>query len=81
MPYVTGGLAVGDVRANQPGFAGISDTKAGWTLGRRHRSRDRPNWTAKLEYLHVDLGSVGCSSAACGVATNARFNVDIVRAA
>src|SRR5215470_16688795 len=32
MPYVTGGLAVGDIRANPTGFAGASDTKAGWAV-------------------------------------------------
>ena len=28
MPYVTGGLAVGDIQANQVGFAGVHDTKS-----------------------------------------------------
>ncbi len=80
MPYVTGGLAVGDIRANRPGFSGVSDTKAGWALGAGIEAAIAPNWTAKLEYLHVDLGSVGCSAAACGLPTNASFKADIVRA-
>ena len=80
IPYVTGGLAVGDIRANRPGFAGVSDTKAGWTLGAGIEAAIAPNWTAKLAYLHVDLGSIGCSAAACGIPTNASFNADIVRA-
>ena len=33
LPYVTGGLAVGDIRAATPGFAGASNTSAGWTAG------------------------------------------------
>lgn len=33
MPYFTGGLAVGDVKASQAGFAGERETKAGWTVG------------------------------------------------
>ena len=33
MPYVTGGLAVGDVKATQVGFGSVSDTKVGWTVG------------------------------------------------
>jgi len=33
MPYVTGGLAVGDIQASTPGFAGASSTNAGWTVG------------------------------------------------
>ena len=33
MPYATGGLAVGDIRAAMPGFSGGTSTNAGWTLG------------------------------------------------
>ena len=33
MPYVTGGLAVGDIKASRAGFVGASDTNAGWTIG------------------------------------------------
>jgi len=33
LPYVTGGLALGDIRAAAPGFAGASTTNAGWTVG------------------------------------------------
>ena len=33
LPYVTGGLAVGDIQASTPGFAGASKTNAGWTAG------------------------------------------------
>jgi len=33
MPYVTAGLAIGDIRTTTPGFAGIDQTNAGWTVG------------------------------------------------
>ena len=33
LPYFTGGLALGDVKARRNGFAGSSDTNAGWTVG------------------------------------------------
>ena len=62
MPYVTGGLAVGDIKANQAGFAGVSDTNAGWTAGAGIEAALAGNWTAKLEYLHVDLGNVNCGA-------------------
>ena len=62
MPYVTGGLAVGDIEANQPGFAGVSDTNVGWTVGGGIEAAIASNWTAKLEYLYVDLGDVSCSA-------------------
>ena len=57
MPYVTGGLAVGDIEANQLGFAGVHDTNVGWTVGGGVEAALAGNWTAKLEYLHVDLGT------------------------
>jgi outer membrane immunogenic protein len=58
MPYVTGGVAFGDVEATRGGLASTSDTKAGWTLGGGIEAAVAPAWTAKLEYLYVDLGSV-----------------------
>jgi len=80
MPYVTGGLAVGDIQANQGGFAGVHDTKAGWTVGAGIEAAIAGNWTAKVEYLHVDLGSVDCSAAACSVPTSVGFQSEVVRA-
>jgi outer membrane immunogenic protein len=79
MPYVTGGLAVGDIHANATGFGGTSDTNAGWTVGAGLEAAVAGNWTAKIEYLHVDLGSIGCTAAACGIATNVDFQADVVR--
>jgi outer membrane immunogenic protein len=77
MPYVTGGAAFGEVKVNPTGFAGTSDTRVGWTVGAGIEAAIARNWTAKLEYLYVDLGDVGCSALACGLPTNvdARFNV------
>ena len=46
MPYVTGGLAVGDIEANQSGFAGVHDTKAGWAAGGGVEAALAGNWTA-----------------------------------
>ena len=79
MPYVTGGLAVGDVEARQNGFAGVSDTKAGWTVGGGIEAAIAGNWTAKVEYLHVDLGGVNCGIGSCSLPTRVGFHSDIVR--
>jgi outer membrane immunogenic protein len=79
MPYVTGGLAIGDVRASQPGFGGVNETKAGWTLGAGVEAAIAPQWTAKIEYLYVDLGSVGCGAGACALPTNVDFQTHLVR--
>jgi len=66
MPYATGGLAVGDIRAATPGFAGGTSTNAGWTLGGGVEVALPGNWSAKAEYLRVDLGGFNCTG--CGAA-------------
>jgi outer membrane immunogenic protein len=66
MPYVTGGLAVGDIAAAAPGLPGATSTNAGWTLGAGLEVALPGNWSAKAEYLRVDLGHFNCG-ANCGV--------------
>src|SRR5262245_13790674 len=68
--YVTGGLAVGEVMTAGTvfGFDGDGNpvntivsshnTKAGWTAGGGVEARLFGNWTGKLEYLYLDLGSI-----------------------
>jgi outer membrane immunogenic protein len=79
LPYVTGGVAFGDVKAGRTGFVGASDTNAGWTIGAGIEGVIAGPWTAKIEYLYADLGDVSCSAVACGVATNVDLQVNIVR--
>lgn len=52
--YGTGGLAFGDLRGN---FGALSEShaSAGWTAGVGAEFGLAPNWTAKVEYLYVDL--------------------------
>jgi len=79
MPYVTGGLALGDISATAPGVAGGSSTSAGWTLGGGIEVALPGNWSAKAEYLHVDLGKFNCTG--CGLAAdNVSQNDNIFRA-
>jgi outer membrane immunogenic protein len=80
LPYVTGGIAFGDIEANRTGFAGSSDTNVGWTVGVGLEGVIAGRWTAKIEYLYADLGDTTCSAAACGTATNVDFQTNIVRA-
>jgi outer membrane immunogenic protein len=80
MPYVTGGAAFGDVQANQPGFTGMTNTQLGWTVGAGVEFAIANNWTAKVEYLHYDLGSFNCGVACNGFASdNVSFNANVVR--
>jgi len=69
LPYVTGGLAVGDIRAATPGLPGGSATNTGWTAGGGVEFALPGNWSAKAEYLHVDLGSFNCGTG-CGGTPN-----------
>jgi outer membrane immunogenic protein len=82
MPYVTGGLAYGQIRVSEtvsgtnvsgtngangatftPGGGSFSNntTKVGWTIGAGVESVLWGNWTGKIEYLYVDLGTVSGS--------------------
>ncbi len=82
MPYVTGGLAFGDIEASATGLAGASETQTGWTAGGGVEFALPANWTAKGEYLYVDLGDFTCSVAACGAAAAGAvsFNAHVLRA-
>jgi len=68
--YGTGGYAYGKVEVAEstnrvPGVAGsasfagagsVSSTRSGWTAGGGVETKFGPNWSAKLEYLFIDLG-------------------------
>ena len=54
--FGTGGLAFGELRATTFGLT-ESHTNAGWTLGAGAEVGLAPNWSAKIEYLYVDLAN------------------------
>jgi outer membrane immunogenic protein len=99
--YVTGGAAWGGVRESDsrlfeavPNFtANYSNTLSGWAAGAGIETRLFGNWTAKFEYLHVDLGSttntapfpvqcnvLGACIGASTITTRSGIRDDIVRA-
>jgi outer membrane immunogenic protein len=81
MPYLTGGLAYGDVKADVTGTHGASDTRLGWTIGGGVEYAIAPPWTAKLEYLYVDLGDFDCGTRCGGTRPdNVGFHSHQVRA-
>ncbi len=69
--YVTGGAAFGPVQTGlNPPAAFDTTTKVGWAAGAGVEFAFFGNWSAKAEYLFVDLGSASCTTAAnCGSAT------------
>jgi outer membrane immunogenic protein len=70
--YATGGLAYGSFSgsslfgvqgANAVDFGSWSKVQAGWTVGVGAEAALGNNWSFKVEYLYMDLGNVGGSSA------------------
>jgi outer membrane immunogenic protein len=65
--YATGGLAYGEVDSSATiglvpvGFGTVSNTHVGYTAGAGIEGVIGGNWTARLEYLYVDLGRVNGS--------------------
>ena len=80
MPYLTAGIAFGNIKASSPGFAGVSETHAGWTVGAGLEVALLGRWTAKAEYLYVDLGEDKCGLN-CGfqAVDNVNFKTHILR--
>jgi outer membrane immunogenic protein len=83
LPYITGGAAYGNVEAtlNVPAFgftASSSNNQLGWTAGVGIEYAFLSNWSAKIEYLYVDLGSFNAAPAP--LVNNVSFTSNIVRA-
>jgi outer membrane immunogenic protein len=83
LPYITGGAAFGNINASTAGLNN-SSTNAGWTIGAGIEFAITGHWTAKMEYLFVDLGSFNCGlncGAAAGTASdNVSFSANVIRA-
>jgi outer membrane immunogenic protein len=75
--YGTAGFAYGDVTAFQR-----SNTSTGWTAGGGAEWLFSPNWSAKVEYLYVDLDSSGINGAYTGwqLGNNHHPQINVVRA-
>jgi len=86
--YGTGGVAFGNVRANFSNDPVTSSVEAGWTVGAGVEFAFTRNWSAKAEYLFVNLADGSCTTN-CAIADASgtpvipnvavRFNESIVR--
>ena len=80
LPYVTGGAAFGDVKGTLLGAGDFKQTKVGWTAGAGVEYAFIDNWSAKLEYLYVDLGKATCDATCSGGnPMTATFTSNVVR--
>jgi outer membrane immunogenic protein len=95
--YVTGGLAYGSIKSTAAlaGFtpAGVAvaavgsntDTRVGWTVGAGAEWMFARNWSAKIEYLYMDLGNFDnvnftlAPLSTIGVRTSSNFTDHIAR--
>jgi len=84
VPYVTGGLAVGEVNVqsfrNKTGTGGVNfdQTKFGWTAGAGTEMALFGNWSMKAEYLYVRLGDTEAPSNV-GLPTTTSFSENLLR--
>jgi iron complex outermembrane receptor protein len=96
LAYITGGVVIGDIKtagtisgvdvngaAVNTGF-NHQLTRIGWTMGLGLEAHLVGNWTGKLEYLYMDVGSVPIVAAPAPDATvaaffNSRITDNIVR--
>ena len=87
--YGTGGAAFGSVQANFSRDLVSSSIEAGWAAGAGVEVAVAPHWSAKAEYLFVDLGNGSCTTD-CAIANAngpplipnvaVKFNESVVRA-
>jgi opacity protein-like surface antigen len=58
MPYVTGGVAYGSVESEIKGDSdfNLDETQVGWTAGGGLEAALAEHFTARVEYIYVDLG-------------------------
>jgi outer membrane immunogenic protein len=79
-PYLTGGVAFGDIKADISGFGSSKGTETGWTVGAGVEASLEGNWTGELEYLYIDLGKFNCDLNCSGVLPGTdKFTTNVVR--
>ena len=82
LPYITAGGAYGNVKATATPIAlggAASKAEFGWTAGAGLEYAFLSNWSAKIEYLYVDLGSFD-TGFTTPVPDKVSFKENIVRA-
>lgn len=78
LPYLTAGGAYGSIKMSTAA-GDEKQSKFGWTAGGGVEYAFLGSWSAKLEYLYVDLGKATCSAATCGLDSDVAFKTHIVK--
>ena len=78
--YATGGLAYGEVNGSDSLFnASGSALRPGWTVGAGVETAFWQNWSAKAEYLYVDLGKSVLFNISPGIPETVSFTANVFR--
>jgi outer membrane immunogenic protein len=82
LPYLTAGAAIGNVKGHLGILPEQSDQRVGWTVGAGAEFAFFGNWSAKAEFLYVNLDNFTCGAASCGAPspTQVKFDAGILRA-
>ncbi|MGJ4857996.1 outer membrane protein [Labrys sp. La1] len=72
LPYVTGGVAYGNVKTSIAGIGSKTDTRVGWTAGAGVEYAIDPNWIVRGEARYIDLGDKSVTIA--GNRTKVKFD-------
>jgi outer membrane immunogenic protein len=80
--YGTAGGAFGNIQANTANNVFQNSTKGGWVAGAGVEAAFADNWTARVEYLFVDLQNASFNGVFSGVATptTVTFDGSLIRA-
>jgi outer membrane immunogenic protein len=81
MPYVTGGISFGDIRAELAGqpLGSESTMRFSYVIGGGVEFAIAGPLTGKLEYLYTDLRDITCNAACGGMPITVKLNESIVR--
>ena len=80
LPYVTGGMSFGSINGDIAGTGHFNSTNVGWTAGGGLEYAFVNNWSAKVEYLYMDLGNATCdATCAGGTPFDVNFKANILR--
>jgi outer membrane immunogenic protein len=79
LPYITGGVAYGNIKAEDTVLGGASGSKLGYALGAGLEYAFSGAWSVRAEYLYMDLGNFTCGAPCGGAAETVSFKPSLIR--